>query len=315
MVVAQVTVSEGYRVRLVPVLERISSAVLTVVCGLWTAGCVGGEEFDDRVADVDGRRSAVIAESPPPEMVSEARSQGADVTDAIEMRYDPALDQLTVRARNVSLATLLERLVAVTGVEIVMLEPLQLDESISIEYEGALSQVFDVLLRGFGRVVISSSKTSRSDEPVVRVLVAGRREATRGRGEPGEGAESASQRVRAGASRPAVSEDPALALLQAVEMEDSDLAVRIVDELIENGAETEKDRAVESLVESVDVTTLPGGFAAPVEKLVTEQALNSSDPEVRETAADTQATMVDAAQQKFLSEVAAMQRELRAQYQ
>jgi hypothetical protein len=53
----------------------------------------------------------------------------------------------------------------------------------------------------------------------------------------------------------------------------------------------------------------------PVQKLVEDRALNSSDPEAREAAAHSLETMPDTDSQRFLAEVAALQRQLRARFQ
>jgi len=286
-----------HRLRLISE-QRLCSATVATISALWLGigGCSGCQSGR---LDIDDRRGDAVAESSALELApgAEALAQGANVGVAVEVEYDAALDWLVLRTRDVSLATLLDRLEAETGVEIVVREPLQLGESISLDYEGPLAGVFDVLLREFDKVVFIS----------------------RGPGPAGDAAELASEGREASPERSAdaslVSGDLPAALVRAVDTGNSELTVQIVDELVENGLDTEKDQAVEWLVAFVDVTTLPVGMVAPVEKLVGEQALNSSDPIVREIAVDTQNSLANAASERFLREVAALQRELRSRHQ
>ena len=284
--------------RRVVAVERSCSAFLAAALAACTlsVGCTSGGESDTRRVGADRLPHDAIAQSPAPEAQRESRNHGADATGTLVLRYDAARDRLTLRASDVPLATLLERLVAATGVDLVGLESLQLDEAISIELEGVpLRQAVDVLLSDFDRAVIFSNGH------VVRVLLAGRR---------------ASERVGAETSpSPALSRDPAVALAQAVEMGDPNLTMSIVDKLVEGGIETEKDRAVGRLLESVDLTRRFVGSGAPVElvALLEERVRNSSDPDLRQAATDSLARLDDAAKARFLLEVAARHRELRVQ--
>ena len=160
-------------------------ATLLVMTAVWVGDLTYRNEIESSRIDVDGRRSeaiAKIAESPSTELTPEAEAhwQGVAVAASlvdevdrvvVEVEYDLALDWLKLRARNVSLATLLERLAAETGVEIVIIrKSLQLDETISIEFHGTLTRGFDVLLREFDRVVVfSPGPEPLAEDRVIRV--------------------------------------------------------------------------------------------------------------------------------------------------
>lgn len=334
---------------MVPIL---CCATLSAMTAVWVGYLTYRNEIESSRIDVDGRRSeaiAKIAESPSTELTPEAEAphwQGAGVAVAaslvdevdrvvVEVEYDLALDRLKLRARNVSLATLLERLAAETGVEIVIIrKSLQLDETISIEFHGTLTRGFDVLLREFDKaVVFSPGPEPLAEDRVIRVLVAGRPEAIQQQAEPADATEFASERRRArpGRSDPAQatdfasqrmpadgslgSDDLAVALFQAVDTGDAESAARIVDELIENGVETEKDRAFVALRRFVDLTTLPVEIVEPVEKIIEDRALNSSDPIIQEAAVVDRDSLVDAKSKRFLEQVAELQLALRVRYQ
>ncbi len=333
---------------MVPIL---CCATLSAMTAVWVGYLTYRNEIESSRIDVDGRRSeaiAKIAESPSTELTPEAEAphwQGAGVAVAasvvdevdrvVEVEYDLALDRLKLRARNVSLATLLERLAAETGVEIVIIrKSLQLDETISIEFHGTLTRGFDVLLREFDTVVVfSPAPEPLAEDRVIRVLVAGRPEAIQQQAEPADATEFASERRRArpGRSDPAQatdfasqrmpadgslgSDDLAVALFQAVDTGDAESAARIVDELIENGVETEKDRAFVALRRFVDLTTLPVEIVEPVEKIIEDRALNSSDPIIQEAAVVDLDSLVDAKNKRFLEQVAELQLALRVRYQ
>ncbi len=93
--------------------------------------------------------------------------------DSLELSYDPDSDTLTLHAREVDLAALLQRLSEETGVEIIALAPSALRRSISIDFESTpLERVLDHLLSGFPKIVVRSYSTSPNRGRIVRIFLA-----------------------------------------------------------------------------------------------------------------------------------------------